>query len=189
MERGPAPVRDQRLRAGAHVPARPARECAARARAGSSTSARWAAGWSSRAAAPTTAPSTRWRRSRTRCASRSRGFGIDVVLIEPGLIKTELRRDRRGSIDAASRRRRRPVRRVQRHRRRGHRRRLRGPAARAWAAARRRSRRRSSEAISARRPKTRYKVTPSARLILVQRRLLTDRAWDAFLRTQFPTPR
>jgi hypothetical protein len=43
-------------------------------------------------------------------------------------------------------------------------------------------------ALSARRPKTRYKVTPSARLILAQRRLLSDRAWDAFMRTQFPTP-
>jgi hypothetical protein len=42
--------------------------------------------------------------------------------------------------------------------------------------------------ISARRPKTRYKVTPSARLALAQRRLLTDRAWDAVLRTQFPRP-
>ncbi len=33
-------------------------------------------------------------------------------------------------------------------------------------------------AISARRPRTRYKVTPSAHLILAQRRLLPDRAWD-----------
>ena len=44
----------------------------ARARAGSSTSARWAASSPSRAAASTTRPSTRSRRSPTRCASRSR---------------------------------------------------------------------------------------------------------------------
>ena len=44
LERLRAPVRDQRLRAGPHVPARPARRCAARAAGGSSTSARWAAG-------------------------------------------------------------------------------------------------------------------------------------------------
>ena len=44
-------------------------------------------------------------------------------------------------------------------------------------------------ALFSRRPKTRYKVTPSARLALAQRRLLPDRAWDAFMRSQFPTPR
>ena len=44
------------------------------------------------------------------------------------------------------------------------------------------------KAITARRPKTRYKVTPSARMILTTRRLLPDRAWDTFLRSQFPQP-
>ena len=44
-------------------------------------------------------------------------------------------------------------------------------------------------AISARNPKTRYKVTASARLALMQRRLLTDRAWDAVMRSQFPSPK
>jgi NAD(P)-dependent dehydrogenase (short-subunit alcohol dehydrogenase family) len=44
-------------------------------------------------------------------------------------------------------------------------------------------------AISARRPKTRYKVTASARLGLMQRRLLTDRAWDAVMRSQYPSPK
>jgi NADP-dependent 3-hydroxy acid dehydrogenase YdfG len=43
-------------------------------------------------------------------------------------------------------------------------------------------------ALRARRPRPRYKVTPSARLILIQRRLLPDRAWDAVLRSQFPSP-
>jgi NAD(P)-dependent dehydrogenase (short-subunit alcohol dehydrogenase family) len=43
-------------------------------------------------------------------------------------------------------------------------------------------------AISARRPKTRYKVTASARLALAQRRLVTDRVWDALMRTQFRAP-
>jgi NADP-dependent 3-hydroxy acid dehydrogenase YdfG len=43
-------------------------------------------------------------------------------------------------------------------------------------------------AISARRPKTRYKVTASARLALAQRRIVTDRAWDAIMRSQFPSP-
>jgi NAD(P)-dependent dehydrogenase (short-subunit alcohol dehydrogenase family) len=45
------------------------------------------------------------------------------------------------------------------------------------------------KAISARRPRTRYKVTPSARLALGARRLLPDRAWDMAMRSQFPQPR
>jgi NAD(P)-dependent dehydrogenase (short-subunit alcohol dehydrogenase family) len=43
-------------------------------------------------------------------------------------------------------------------------------------------------AISARNPKSRYAVTPSAHLLLGLRRLLPDRAWDALLRTTFPSP-
>jgi NADP-dependent 3-hydroxy acid dehydrogenase YdfG len=43
-------------------------------------------------------------------------------------------------------------------------------------------------AITARRPKPRYKVTASARLAIAQRRMLTDRAWDSILRSQFPSP-
>ena len=45
------------------------------------------------------------------------------------------------------------------------------------------------KAISSRRPRTRYKVTPSARLALGARRLLPDRAWDLAMRGQFPRPR
>ena len=44
-------------------------------------------------------------------------------------------------------------------------------------------------AISARNPKSRYAVTPSAHLLLGLRRLLPDRAWDAVLRTSYPQPR
>jgi NADP-dependent 3-hydroxy acid dehydrogenase YdfG len=44
-------------------------------------------------------------------------------------------------------------------------------------------------AITSRRPRTRYKVTASARLIMGQRKLLTDRMWDRFVGTQFPQPR
>jgi len=43
-------------------------------------------------------------------------------------------------------------------------------------------------ALEARNPRPRYRVTASARLILAQRRLLPDRAWDAFLASQFPKP-
>ncbi len=43
-------------------------------------------------------------------------------------------------------------------------------------------------ALVARRPRARYKVTVSARLAMAQRAVLPDRAWDAVLRSQFPTP-
>jgi NAD(P)-dependent dehydrogenase (short-subunit alcohol dehydrogenase family) len=46
-----------------------------------------------------------------------------------------------------------------------------------------------AKAISRRRPPARVLVTPSARLTVFQRRLLPDRAWDAVMRTQFPQPR
>jgi NAD(P)-dependent dehydrogenase (short-subunit alcohol dehydrogenase family) len=42
--------------------------------------------------------------------------------------------------------------------------------------------------IASRNPRSRYRVTASARLALAQRRLLPDRAWDAVLRSQFPSP-
>ena len=44
------------------------------------------------------------------------------------------------------------------------------------------------KAIGARRAPIRMRVTPSAHLLVTQRRLLPDRAWDAFLGTQFPRP-
>jgi NADP-dependent 3-hydroxy acid dehydrogenase YdfG len=44
-------------------------------------------------------------------------------------------------------------------------------------------------AIAARRPRPRYPVTASARMLIAQRRLFGDRAWDATMRTQFPTPK
>ena len=44
------------------------------------------------------------------------------------------------------------------------------------------------EAITAARPKARYPVTPSARLLRGLRALLPDRAWDAFLARQFVRP-
>ncbi len=43
-------------------------------------------------------------------------------------------------------------------------------------------------AIASSSPRPRYKVTASARLAIAQRRLFGDRAWDAMLRSQFPTP-
>jgi NAD(P)-dependent dehydrogenase (short-subunit alcohol dehydrogenase family) len=44
-------------------------------------------------------------------------------------------------------------------------------------------------AITRRRAPTRVPVTASARLSILQRRLLPDRVWDAAMRSQFPQPR
>ena len=41
-------------------------------------------------------------------------------------------------------------------------------------------------ALTARRPRTRYRVTVAARAMLTSRKVLPDRAWDLFLRAQFP---
>ncbi|MDQ1738931.1 MAG: hypothetical protein QOE53_583 [Pseudonocardiales bacterium] len=45
-----------------------------------------------------------------------------------------------------------------------------------------------ARAITARRAPVRVRVTPSAHYLVTQRRLMPDRVWDRFLRTQFPTP-
>lgn len=46
-----------------------------------------------------------------------------------------------------------------------------------------------AEAAASRRPRSRYRVAASAHLMLAARKALTDRAFDALLRTQFPSPR
>lgn len=44
-------------------------------------------------------------------------------------------------------------------------------------------------ALEARRPKTRYRVTASAHVLLTLRALLSDRLWDAFLATSYLRPK
>jgi NAD(P)-dependent dehydrogenase (short-subunit alcohol dehydrogenase family) len=48
--------------------------------------------------------------------------------------------------------------------------------------------RKIEQAIDARSPRTRYTVTPSARVLITLRSLLRARGWDAMLRGQFPRP-
>jgi NAD(P)-dependent dehydrogenase (short-subunit alcohol dehydrogenase family) len=43
-------------------------------------------------------------------------------------------------------------------------------------------------AITSKSPKIRYRVTPSARVLIGQRALMTDGMWDRFVGTQFPRP-
>jgi NAD(P)-dependent dehydrogenase (short-subunit alcohol dehydrogenase family) len=115
------------------------------------------------------------------------GFGIEVVLIEPGLIRTDFARTAVGSMgegkppdgpyagfDEA----------VARVTKEGYERGLLarlggGPEAVAKTI---------DKAITSERPRSRYSVTPSAWLLMWARRLLPDRAWDGFLRSHFPRP-
>jgi NAD(P)-dependent dehydrogenase (short-subunit alcohol dehydrogenase family) len=117
-----------------------------------------------------------------------RGFGVDVVVIEPGLIKTRFGETAVGSIEAAAGDGDDPYADFNAAVGAATAGAYEGPLARLGGGPETVARA-IERAISAERPKTRYLVTPSARLILAQRRLLPDRAWDAFLRTQFPTPR
>jgi len=121
-----------------------------------------------------------------------RGFGIQVVVIEPGLIVTRFGETAAGSIGEAARE----------------------PAAEAGddpyaafnaaVAAQTEGAYKGpmaklgggpdavakviEKALTARRPRARYKVTASARMAMGLRRLLPDRAWDAAMRSQFPGP-
>jgi NAD(P)-dependent dehydrogenase (short-subunit alcohol dehydrogenase family) len=115
------------------------------------------------------------------------GFGVDVVLVEPGFIRTGFAEAAASSLDGA------PA--------------ADGPYAEFTAgvlASTRSAYERGPlarlggtpddvarivfEAVTAARPKARYPVTASARLLLGLRTLLPDRAWDAFLARQFVRP-
>jgi NAD(P)-dependent dehydrogenase (short-subunit alcohol dehydrogenase family) len=119
-----------------------------------------------------------------------RGFGIDVILLEPGLIVTEFGEAAAASMAATG-----------------------GAQAagddpyaqfnatvgsvtkgaydgplRMLGAGPERVAKVIERVITRRRAPTRVAITPSAKLSLSSRRLLPDRAWDALMRAQFPTP-
>ena len=111
------------------------------------------------------------------------GFGVYVALIEPGLIKTNFAETAAGSVSheggpyaefntavsaATASAYEGPLGRLGG-----------GPEAVAKAI---------EKAIIAKRPRARYPVTPSARILMTQRKLLPDRAWDAVVGTSFPRP-
>jgi NAD(P)-dependent dehydrogenase (short-subunit alcohol dehydrogenase family) len=116
------------------------------------------------------------------------GFGVDVVCIEPGLIVTGFADRALSSLEEG----------VQEDE---------GPYAefnarvgRATAAVYKGPMRRLGggpdavaraieKAITARRPRPRYKVTPSAKLAIAQRRLVSDRIWDRAMAARFPRPK
>ncbi len=115
-----------------------------------------------------------------------RGFGVHVILIEPGLITTEFAGTAAASVDQAA-----PSdpyasfnRRVANLTEAAYRGPLRllgaGPDAVAGTIA---------SAIKSDHPKPRYPVTLSAHLMINQRRFMPDQLWDLMMRTQYPTPR
>jgi NADP-dependent 3-hydroxy acid dehydrogenase YdfG len=116
-----------------------------------------------------------------------RGFGVDVAIIEPGLIRTSFGDTAAHGVGAATS--------------------DDGPYAGFNAAVAKATKevyedgplaklgggpekvaRAIEKAISKRRPRTRYKVTPSARMAMGMRRLSTDRMWDGFMKSNFPQP-
>jgi NAD(P)-dependent dehydrogenase (short-subunit alcohol dehydrogenase family) len=113
-----------------------------------------------------------------------RGFGVEVVVFEPGLIRTGFAQTAVGSMGEGS-----------------------GPYAGFEAGVARATRENYERgplaalgggpeavaetierAISASRPRARYTVTPSARLLISTRRLLPDRAWDGLMGLFYPRP-
>jgi short-subunit dehydrogenase len=113
------------------------------------------------------------------------GFGVDVILIEPGLIVTRFGETAAGSVqtmetDGAYAEFNQRVAELTEEAYKGPMAKLgAGPEAVAKTIA---------KALEARRPKARYPVTPSAHLMINQRRLVPDRVWDLMMRTQFPRP-
>ena len=114
-----------------------------------------------------------------------KGFGIDVIVIQPGPIKTRFGDTATGIISApkdspyaafnvALEKQIRELYET-------------GPMAR-FAAPPEAVAEVIEKAITSASPKTRYKVTLAARVLMGLRRVLPDRAFDAFLRTQFPQP-
>jgi NAD(P)-dependent dehydrogenase (short-subunit alcohol dehydrogenase family) len=112
-----------------------------------------------------------------------RGFGVEVIVIEPGLIVTNFGETAAGSVGTTGG----PYAEFNRAVAKTTEEAYRGPMAKlgggpetvAGTIAR---------ALKADRPRARYPVTPSAHLMINQRRLMPDRLWDLVMRTQFPTP-
>ncbi len=117
-----------------------------------------------------------------------RGFGVGVVVIEPGIIRTGFAEAAVGSMGEGAPEARGPyadfdagVARVTRENY------ERGPLARLGGGPEVVAET-IERAISTGRPRTRYTVTPSAKLLISARRLLPDRAWDWLLGFFYPQP-
>jgi NAD(P)-dependent dehydrogenase (short-subunit alcohol dehydrogenase family) len=116
-----------------------------------------------------------------------RGFGIDVILLEPGLITTEFGETASASMAGLEESSQDPyahfnatVAAVTAGA-------YEGPM-RLLGAGPERVAKVIERALTRRHPPGRITITPSAKLSIATRRLLSDRAWDAAMRAQFPQP-
>lgn len=115
------------------------------------------------------------------------GFGIAVVLVQPGLIRTGFTAGASRSLDATP-----PgagpyeafTREVERITRESY---VRGPVARLAGSADDVAEV-IARALDASEPRARYRVTASARLLMTLRAVLPDHLWDAFLARTYPRP-
>jgi NAD(P)-dependent dehydrogenase (short-subunit alcohol dehydrogenase family) len=113
-----------------------------------------------------------------------RGFGVDVILIEPGLIVTSFGETASASVKGKGG----PYERFNRHVAKLTEAAYQGPMAKLGAGPEAVADT-IAKALTAGRPKPRYAVTPSAHLMINQRRFTPDRLWDLMMRSQFPTPK
>jgi short-subunit dehydrogenase len=114
------------------------------------------------------------------------GFGVDVVVIEPGLIITEFGETAAGSLAEVQEHG--PYSKFNSDVARVTANAYTGPMAR-FGAGPEAVAEKIAKALTARRPSTRYTVSASAKAMLGVRRLSTDRMWDRFVRSQYPPPR
>jgi len=115
-----------------------------------------------------------------------RGFGVDVIIVEPGLILTNFGEVAAGSVSEAADGG--VYGQFNQHVAKLTAEAYTGPMAKLGAGPDAVAKT-ISRAIRARRPKARYLVTPSARIMVGQRRLSPDRVWDLMMRSQFPQPK
>jgi NAD(P)-dependent dehydrogenase (short-subunit alcohol dehydrogenase family) len=114
-----------------------------------------------------------------------RGFGVDVILVEPGLITTRFAAAA-GSLSGADTTG--PYAEFNRHVAQTTADAYTGPLSKLGGGPEVVAKT-ISGALAAKHPKARYPVTASAHLLINQRRLTPDRLWDLAMRSQFPTPK
>jgi short-subunit dehydrogenase len=118
-----------------------------------------------------------------------KGFGVDVVIIEPGLITTKFGDTAAGSLDEAGADHDEddPYEEFNAGVAKATAEVYKGPMAKLGggpdAVAEK-----IETALTASRPKPRYTVTASAKLAMTQRRLVSDRMWDRLMTSQFTRP-
>ena len=116
------------------------------------------------------------------------GFGIQVVLIEPGLIRTQFGETAGGSLPVQSRtegaydRFNRAVGKITAGA-------YDSPISKLVGGGPETVAKTIEKAITTRRPSARYAVTPSAHLAIAQKALTPDRVWDMFMGRAYPRPR